>query len=569
MIFGWLLQIFFLVFVIGALLRRITRKEQQGAVDPNAIRHAFQFSIIYGLTFLTGIGVSGLISQIFDTRSSTQPDQSSLAQNLAFSVVGIPLLVGFGLWTRRNFSRHVSESQSPSWLFYIFSTTITSLLIATTAISTILQGVLAKFPNNPTAEGRALVWGVIWATMLILDRKYVNRTRSNLLHLGGSLIGLGYILLGIGNILSGIFQFVIGDQNRNQVIPGRSPIVSGLIFLLIGAPIWSVYWIKTSSKTIHDTLWQIYLLFIGIASGLIFVLISLSVVLYKVLVWLIGNTQNASAQQFFYRFPNIMACALVGALLWWYHRSILGEDRKAVRNEVRRSYEYLISAISLLTAAVGLTIIVVSIIESSNRKWNVFGVGTRNTLILALTILLVSVPVWWIYWARIQRFVVANRDIELLSPNRRIYLFMLFGFGGLAAIISTIVGVYFFFQDTINGNLSSITFYHTRFPISLLLTTGAVAGYHWSIYRVDRKHLPAVVPEISPRIIMLVGKVSQEIAGELSRRTGNHVQSWIREDDLGGGWEIEELEAVVNNSSSPVLLVLSDADGIRAIPLHN
>jgi hypothetical protein len=228
----------------------------------------------------------------------------------------------------------------------------------------------------------------------------------------------------------------------------------------------------------------------------------------------------------------------------------------------------LISAIGLLTAAVGLTIILVSIIESSNRNWNLFGLGSRNTFILALTILVVAVPVWRIYWIRIQRFVVADREIELRSPSRRIYLFMLFGFGGLAAIISTIAGVYFFFQDTFNGNLSAITFYHMRFPISLLLATGAVAGYHWSIYRVDRKYLPAVALEISPRFIILVGPMDQEIAGELSRRTGDQVQSWIREDNLGAGWEIEELEAVVRNSSSPVLLVLSDADGMQAIPLH-
>jgi hypothetical protein len=568
MIFGWLLQIFFVVFVIGVLLRRITHKEQRGTVDPNAIRHAFQFSIIYGLTFLIGIGMSGLISLIFETRSSANSDQSSLAQNLAFSVVGIPLLVGLALWTRRNFSRDESESQSASWLFYIFSTSVTSLLMAATASSAVLHDVVAKFPNNPTAEGRALAWGAIWATMLVLDRKYVDRSRSNLLHLAGSLIGLIYISLGIGNILSGIFQFIIGDQNQNHFILGSNPIVSGLIFLLIGVPIWSGYWIRVSSKTAHDTLWQIYLLIIGIAAGLILALVSMSAVLYKVLLWLFGNTQNASAQQFFNSFPNIMACALVGALLWWYHGSTLGQDRKAVRNEIRRSYEYLISAIGLLTAAVGLTIILVSIIESSNRNWNLLGLGSRNTLILALTILVVAVPVWRIYWIRIQRFVVANRGIELRSPSRRIYLFMLFGFGGLAAIISTIVGVYFFFQDTFNGNLSAITFYHMRFPISLLLATGAVAGYHWSIYRVDRKYLPAVALEISPRFIILVGPMDQEIAGELSRRTGDQVQIWIREDNLGIGWEIEELEAVVKNSSSPVLLVLSDADGMQAIPLH-
>ena len=568
MIFGWLLQFFFVVVVIGVLLRRITKKEQRGAGDRNAIRHAFQFSIFYWLTFLTGIGMSGLISRIFETRSSVYTDQSSLAQNLAFSVVGIPILVGLALWTRRNFSRDVSESQSDSWLFYIVFTTITSLLIATTAISAVLHGVMARIPNNPAAEGRALVWGAIWATMLVLDRKYIDRSRSNLLHLAGSLIGLIYISLGIGNILSGILRFVVGDQNQNHLILGTSPIVSGLIFLLIGAPIWSRYWIRISSKTAHDQLWQMYILIIGIAAGLILALVSMSAILYKVLVWLFGNTQNASAQQFYYSAPNFMACALVGTLLWWYHRSILGEDRKAVRNEIRRSYEYLISAIGLLTAAVGLTMIVVSIIESSNRKWNLFGLGNRNTLILAVTILVVSVPVWWIYWVRIKQFVVANRDIELVSPSRRIYLFMLFGFGGLAAIISTIVGVYFLFRDTFNGNLSGITFYHMRFPISLLLTTGAVAGYHWSIYRVDRKFLPTVELEISPRIIILVGSVSQEVAGELSRRTGTQVQSWIREDNLGGGWDIKELEAVVKNSSSPVLLVLSDAEGMRAIPLH-
>src|SRR5690606_33261384 len=120
--------------------------------------------------------------------------------------------------------------------------------------------------------------------------------------------------------------------------------------------------------------------------------------------------------------------AVVGTLVWWHHQAVLGAGRRHERTEVRRVYEYLMAGIGLVTAASGLTMVIVAIIEAlAGDRDILFGVSTVNSLLAALTLLAVGVPVWWWHWRLAQRAAVDDPVEELTSPTRRIYLVLLFG----------------------------------------------------------------------------------------------------------------------------------------------
>ena len=101
----------------------------------------------------------------------------------------------------------------------------------------------------------------------------------------------------------------------------------------------------------------------------------------------------------------------------------------------------------------------------------------------------------------------------------------------------------------------------------MLFTTGAVAAYHWAVYRGDRELLPAVVETRGPRFVLLVGPADREIADAVARRTHGRVQAWSRVDD-GRGWSADEVMAALEGLSAEEVVVLSEADGPRAIPVH-
>src|SRR5690606_4252626 len=85
----------------------------------------------------------------------------------------------------------------------------------------------------------------------------------------------------------------------------------------------------------------------------------------------------------------------------------------------------------------------------------------------------------------------ADPEGELASPTRRVFLFILFGLVGLVAVITLLVGVFILLEDMLDGRLSAETIRSMRFALGLLATSGAVAWYHWSVYRDDREAAPA------------------------------------------------------------------------------
>jgi hypothetical protein len=245
---------------------------------------------------------------------------------------------------------------------------------------------------------------------------------------------------------------------------------------------------------------------------------------------------------------------------------VLEEAHLETRTEVRRVYEYLMSAIGLLAAASGLTVLVVAGIEALTRTEAVIlDQSAVNTLLASATLLLVGVPVWWFYWHRIQRAAAALPTQEHASPTRRAYLLVLFGIGGVAAVIALLVGVYLLFEDVVQGTFGGETIRSMRVPIGILLSTGAIAGYHWAVYQSGRAAMPA--PAHGPRYVLLVGPSDPEIAKAVSHATGGRVQAWST-DDGGAPWSVDDVMAALASTPDDEILVLSDSTGLHAIPVH-
>lgn len=547
-------------------VRKALGREPGGPTEGHTIRRFFQYLLLYGLLVVVATGLSGLLGRLLDQSALVAADDSELARSLAFTVVGVPLYAGVALWSRRRFAEDPREASSLGWAFYTTAATLTSLAVAMVALNDSLVWAFDIGPDNGRALARFIVWGAVWAAHWWLHLRLVPRDRSRVHHLAGSLIGLGTAATGLAGLLGGALEALFLDSG-DLLADGDNTVLRGAIALVVGVPVWLLYWVRTAARSERDSLWFGYVLLAGIGGGLVTAVVSASTVLYDVLVWFFGDPRSADATTHFHDVPSAAAAAVVGVVVWWYHQAVLQEQRVSARTEVRRVYEYLMSAIGLLAAAAGLTMLLVAAIEAvTGSQAVIIGESAVNTLLASATLLAVGGPVWWFYWHRIQTAVQAAPVDEHASPTRRAYLFVLFGIGGVAAVVALLVGVYLLFEDIVQGTFAAETIRSMRFPIGILVTTGAIAGYHWAVYQGERKHVPAAAR--GPRFVLLVGPPDPDIARAVAHSTGGRVQAWGRTDDGAAPWSVDDVVAALAGTTEDEVLVLSDSAGLHTIPVH-
>ena len=566
MIFGLLFPIFLLVVVI-LVLRRFMARDGRVAVSGNSVRRFFQYVLLFGLLVVSAIGLSGLLGRLLRGATLVSSDQTALARNFSFVVVGVPLLLILANWTRRKFLADPLEATSLGWGFYVTLSSITSLVVAIFALHDILIWIVGTQKYNGETPARFILWGAIWGVHWWVDLRVTPALTSRYHHLLGSLIGLGTVVVGLSELLAEVIARIFHLGGDALFIRGGDSILLSAVTFLVGIPIWLLYWMRTYAKSKRDSLWLGYVLLAGVASGLVLAVSFASAVLYQILVWLIGDPRSTQTVFHFQNTSMYSGAAIVGVIAWRYHHAVLGEARLAARTEVQRIYEYLMAGIGLAAAAGGVGILLIALLEAmTNSSVIVGGNGATNTLLAAGTLLVVGGPLWWIFWRRIESATQDSPSIELTSATRRIYLFLLFGVGGVAGVASLLVGVFLLFDDIFKGQFSGETVHRARYSIAILLTASALAGYHWMIYRNEREVVEA--GQRGPHFVLLIGKKNPDLIQAINQHVGARVQTWQRLDDESEFGPVEDMLKILDGVQGESVILLAEAGGVRAIPIE-
>ena len=567
MVIGLLVPVV-LVALVVVVLRTARARGGGEPADGRTVRRFFQYLLLYGLFVVVAVGLAGLFGRLLDGEGLVRADQVELARDLAFTVVGVPLFAGVAVWSRRRLAEDASEARSLGWAFSVTAASLTALVMTMIGLEEVLSWAVGLAPYEGAAPARALVWGGAWAALWWVDARVTPPEHARVHHVAGSLLGVVTAATGLVGLLAGSLRTLLGLDVGAVLTVGGNPILQGVVVVAVGAPVWVVHWARTESRHGRDPLRLAYVLLAGVAGGLVTAVLAASTLVWSVLVWLLGDPASAVAAEHFDGAPTEAAAAAVGALVWWYHRAVLRATGAGPRTEVRRVYEYLMAAIGLLAAAGGLVALVSALVEAVTGTALVGG-STVNTLLAALTLLAVGGPVWWLYWRGIQAAARDGAAEEIASPTRRVYLAVLFGVGGVAAVVALVVAVYLLLQDVVEGRTDAETLRRMRVALGVLLAAPAVAGYHWTIHRADRERAPEAVGTRGPTFLLLVGPPDRRIAREVARRTHGRVQAWSRTTDHGGRtWSADEVMAVLGETEAEEVIVLSDADGLHAIPVH-
>jgi hypothetical protein len=559
------------LFVMIAIVVLIVRKVSSKGVSTNSpaqpVRLFFQFAFTLGLFITFNVGIAGLLGKVLGASQDIVSDQSSLASNLAFVVVSGPLLVWLMLWLKKSIARNPLDATGFVPTFFATLAAIISLLVFLFAAISTTNDLLHGVSSAGNTSARAIVWGIALVAVLRVSNAVIPKDDFRIQYFVGSVITAIAAIVGLIQILSSLFaailsQPIFAGSQAPAMVSSRANTFDGFVILAFAGALWFYYWIKNANTKSNETMWLLYVLVAGVGGSLVLGLTSLTVTIYKLLVWFIGNPATQVLAEYFDGAPTGAASAIVGLLAWWYHKSLLPVESS--RSETQKIYEYLVAAISLVANTVGISIVIVAIIDSLSKSI-IVGDALVNTLIGAATVILVSGPVWIRFWNRIQSFAKDSPDQELTSPIRRVYLFLIFGVGGIAAVISLITIVFQIFDGILSSTFGSGTLNEMRFALGILISTGIVAGYHWEIYRHEKD--VDVAFGAPTKSVLLVGPVDNDFFNQLKLATGAKVTIWQRTDLDGMTWPTEKVIDLVQQTDGEQLLVVLSSTGVTAIPV--
>jgi hypothetical protein len=555
------------VLIIWAVRQFGSRGGNQG-LDARSVRRFFQYLLLYALLIVAAVGLADLLGMLSREPALVSDDGSTLARTLTFTFVGLPIYTVLALWSRRTLRADSEERSALGWAFYATVAPLTALVVAMFALFEVVADALAGPRLDWPALARLIVWAAVWLVHRRLASRTLDETRLQGQLVIGAFIGLGTAIAGTVWLLGASIDALLVEPVADVLVRTPPQLADAAATMVVGVPVWALYWIKGFANARRNTLWFAYVLLVGVGGSLVLAVVGGSIVLYQTLVWFLGDPAASRALQHFEGTPTAGALVVVGTLSWWYHRQAL-VGATPERTEVTRIYEYLMAGIALIAAAVGVAMVLVAFLEALLPAAVVeVGTSPKNSLLGGVTLLLVGSPLWWVFWSRITRATRQEGLEELGSPTRRIYLFVLFGLVGVAAVVAVLVAAFLGIQGVLQDGFDAQVLHSMRVALAILVTAGAVSGYHWSIYRDDRSRTPAPTPPRGPRYVLLLGAPDGVVAGAVHRLTGARVEQWVRADGQAGPWVVEDVVAAVNESGSEAVAIVAGPSGLEPIALQ-
>ena len=551
-----------IIFLVAKLMSNRGKATDESAGV--AIRRFFQYAVMLAMLVLTSIGVAGLIDAAASAGSRVTADATGTALSIAFVIVGLPVFVGLALYTSRKLRTDPREQRSVGWAVYLTIVLFGSLIAVMSLAGAFLAELLDERSIDRAIGIHALVWATVWAGHWLAAERKGDEQHLQVQLLLGSAAGLIATFTGIAAgstiVLSQIYDWLF---QASIVETGVEPLAGPLIILVIGIPVWWWYWFRHGRHLSRGPLWHAYVLLLGVLGGAIAVILGAGIMVFGVLEWFLGDPGTTSAASHFEFIPAAVGSVIAGSASWMYHGTLLGERDDRTRTEVDRVYDYLLSGAGLVVAASGIvTLITISLKALAGLGLTSFQSG--NATAIALTLLVVGAPLWWRYWSTIQSYRRTDPDAELQSVTRRIYIYLLFGVAGIVAVVNLIIIVFILFNDILEGDFGATTLDNASVPIALLLTAGAVAGYHFVIFREDRAATHEIVEPTLARAVV-VGSDTDPIVDAIRADIGASVTVLKTLSDPTTAANAEDALEILQETDHPSIIVIRDKDGSYTI----
>jgi hypothetical protein len=596
-----------LVVIAGVIVGIVTLARRGGAHDDDPGIGTVRRLYIYGLslaglvtaaigaTLIVKTGLGGLFGPIVISGENT-----TISLGLALTIVGTPVWLFFWSMAQRSVHRNSVEIRAASRKFYIYFVLAVSAIVASVAATEFLQWLWNPTDFSSTPVALMLVWGSMWAFHWWIENDEGQPTEMaasvrRFYIYGLTLFGMIELVVGASGILR-VAMDVAYDAlfNTSNVLVGQlglwnEAMQDSLTLAIIGSLVWWWHWHRVATGDVNSTLRHVYLHLFAILGGTAMVVSSLSVLLYLILQWIIGNPEITSASFQFDALPSLVSFGILGGGLWGYHWATVRQEAAVAQRGLvaaRRVYSYLVSAVGLITLSVGLTVLFAVVIgllspEEGNRI-----TGTdwwRNPLVLAITLLTVGTPLWGLYWRDVQGIAIQGGSEERVALSRRVFIFLIFGISVLLVLINLSIVLFKLFDVAFGAGASSNVLWDTRWSVGILFAAGAVSVYYWMVLKEDREATADLEWIANPgttevrlhkSVTVLVAEEDLPLVRRLEALLGYDIHVWHHTegrsltrtlpDDL-----LTETVQQLSVANSQRVFLLVDAKGIQVVPYRD
>lgn len=486
-----LIQVGVLIGVVVLIVKAVGGRDKTSTEGAGVmIRRIFVYLIMLSMLILAAIGIAGLIDAALPESGRIADNSADAARSIAFVVVGLPVYVGLALYTARQLRSDANERRSIGWAFYVTVASIGSLIAAMSLISAALSDIAGGDGPERAIVIHAIIWSGVWFAHWRVSERFTPRN-SQIHILAGSATGLIWAFSGAIATATAVISTIYGELFFTSITGGGiEDLLRPAMILVVGVPVWWWYWIRHGRDAERTPLWHVYALLLGVFGGVVTTVTGAGTLLFSILAWFLSDVSDTAGAHFEV-LEGAVAALMVGGTVWWYHAHVLGDREDRVRSEIDRVYDYLVSGAGLVVAASGVATLVAAALKGIASQDSV-ATDSGDILPIALTLLAVGVPLWWRYWSTAQRYRRSSPDAELGAISRRIYIVGLFGVAGVVAVISLIVIVFIVVEDLLDGAVGAGTIDDTAIAFALLVTAGAVAWYHFAVFREDRDDMPTI-----------------------------------------------------------------------------
>ncbi|MGO4692517.1 DUF5671 domain-containing protein [Glaciibacter sp. 2TAF33] len=564
--------------IIGVRRGSLVKTGRRENVAQPIVRRLIVYVLLFALVTIAAIGLAGLLGRVFDAGDQlVAADTAGVARSLTFTLIGGPLaaLLWWVVWRRAG---EPAERTSVGWSLYLAAMTTVSLI---TFVSALLVTVTSLIGED--WEQHSLANALVWAGVWLWHRWMLTHpgTSPGLLltapNMAGSVfglvIGVGGLVTALGTLLdrateSAIDTAIGGFAEAASVgYPWWRPVLQAAAWAIAGALVWWWHWFRNGARLLRGGLADVTLVLFGILGAGILTLGGAGTALFALLRLAFDRTDPPG--RLLDPLGAAIASAMLGALVWVYHRGIARQRPAAAAARL------VTSGIALVATASGTGVIINSLLATATPS--LAGSEPRTLLLAGISALLVGGPVWWLVWKPTAPATVA----EVASSDRRVYLIAVFGLSAVVALVALLVVGSRVFEFLLDPAVAGSLVERVRAPLGLLIATGLAFAYHFSVWRGDRAAIAQSSAE-RPHTIGHVILVTDADPGPLSRAitdlTGASVTAWLRADTglpaapsaaHAGPDDDRVAGALAGVSGTRVLVITGPADRIDVIPLRD
>jgi hypothetical protein len=503
------------------------------------------YLILAVATLVTTNSISSLLEIVMPGDGVLIAGADDLA--LSLSTLIVAGVVAVALWIAME--RTTTDLARPPRELYLAVVNAVSMAVVAVGAIRVLLWAVGVTGFEPSALADMAAFGGAW----FLHERFRRPPEEldELRQVAGALLGLGLASAGTFGILFASFDAVVSS---GQVIAGDGGLSellrTSLVLLVVGVPFFWWFWLRGLAG--RPGTWRNgYALLISITAWFS-AFTALAILLNRILQRALDVGGDGSAT-----ISASAATTIVGGLIYWHHRPVLGRER----NQPIRIVEYVLSAIGLIAGS-GAIVTLASILGD-----NLFGAGSVITndsrlALGALVVLILSALAVWRYWVRALQ--LAGDPAEANSAPRRATILILRVGYFLVGAGALIVVLYLLLRAALDGDGSGLSEGLTV-AVPLVVVSGLMV---WHLAEQRTKPAPGAEATVTAGKLGTITVVATD-PGPLPKMI--HGMRFLKRGDGIGVVDqsrADEIVSALTSVTTSAAMITVDTDGFSIVPLN-